>query len=495
MMKKHITILGLLFVSLIQSQNKFLDYDFWKKNPTIETIEALIAKGNSVTEKNTRAMDGITYAILGNTDAKTIKHLIEKQKIDVNTITHDERTYIFWAGYKGNLELVEFLLKKGAKTDVRDDKGNSITQFTTRGGVSDTKIYDLLFKNGLNPKEVTKDGRNLAHLYAQNMKNLNLLEYFSKKGIDILALDKNENGIFNFATVNRDVNILKQLIAKKAPTNLTSKNKENAFYFLTKGKFRGGNKLTLETVKYLENLGISPNFVTTSNENALHNLAFSVKNPKIITYFTNKGLNVNLTDDKGNTPFMNASFMNNKEVLEILSKGLKNINQQNKDGHSALTIAIRRNKPEIVEYLLKKGANISVKDNKKQSLAYHLVDAFRGNINDFKKKATLLTEKGLSLNEKLKSDNTLLHNAVKNEKLELVKELINLKLDVNAKNNENVTPLHLASMMNKNTDIIKFLLSVGADKNSKTIMGETAYKLASENEVFKKKKIDITFLK
>lgn len=480
-------------MSLIQAQNKFLNQKFWKQKPPIKTIEKYIKEGHNITERNNRGWNGITYAILNDINNNTLKHFFNKG-IDVNTITHDGRTYIFWAGYKGNLELMKYLLKKGAKTNLKDDKGNSLIQFVAIGGVSDPKVYDLLIENGLNPKEVTKNGRNLAHIYAQNMKDISLLNYFSKKGIDILAVDKNGNGIFNYASTNRDVTLLKQLIAKKAPTNLISKDKENAFYFLTRGRFRGGNKLTLEAIKYLENLGVSPSFVTANNENALHNLAFSAEEPKIFNHFINKGISVNLTNKRGNTPFMNAAYRNTEKVLEILSKGLKNINQQNKDGHSALTIAIRRNKPEIVEYLLKKGADISVKDKKKQSLAYHLVDAFR-DINDFKNKATLLTKKGLTLTEKLKNNNTLLHNAVKDEELELVKELINLKLDVNAKNNEDVTPLHLASMMNKNTEIIKFLLSVGADKNSKTIMGETAYELASENEVFKNKNIDITLLK
>lgn len=492
-MKKQLIIIALFVVSLTQAQNIFLDRKFWKQNPSIETIEKHIKDGQSITEKTNRGWNGIAYAILSDANNNTLKHFFDKG-IDVNTITHDERTYIFWAGYKGNLELMKYLLKKGAKTNLKDDKGNSIIQFVAIGGVSDPKVYDLLIENGLNPKEVTKNGRNLAHIYAQNMKDISLLNYFSKKGIDILAVDKNGNGVFNYASTNRDVTLLKQLIAKKAPSNLISKDKENAFYFLTRGRFRGGNKLTLEAIKYLENLGVSPSFVTANNENALHNLAFSAEESKIFNHFINKGISVNLTDERGNTPFMNAAYRNTEEVLEILSKGLKNINQQNKDGHSALTIAIRRNKPEIVEYLLKKGANISVKDKKKQSLAYHLVDAFR-DINDFKNKATLLTKKGLKLTEKLKNNNTLLHNAVKDEELELVKELISLKLDVNAKNDEDLTPLHLASMMNKNTEIIKFLLSVGADKNSKTIMGETAYELASENEVFKNKNIDITLLK
>ncbi len=494
-MKKYIVITVILMgIISVQAQNKFLNYDFWKKNPSKETIDILIEKGNSLTEKDRHGFDAVSYAILGRTNTKTIKYLIKKG-IDVNTITHDERTYIFWAGYRGNLELMKFLLKKGARTDLRDDKGNSLIQFTAMGGTNDTRIFNVCFENGSNSKELTKKGKNLAHIYAQNMSDVKMLDYFAKKGVAIFAVDTNGNGVFNYASKNRDLNVLKQLVAKKIPYNLISKNNENAFYFLTQGKRRGNVKIDLKTVKYFEKLGILPTFITTDNKNALHNLASSSKNTKIINYFIKKGADINLINNQGNTPFMIAAADNTKEVLNILSKGLKNSNHKNKKGHTALTFAIEENTPEIVEYLLKKGADASIKDKKGRNLGYFLVVNFRGKTEDFKRKMVLLQNNGFNIKELDKKGNSLLHYAIKKEKTPLVKELVTLGLDVNVKNKQGITPLHLASMMGKDTKIINYLLSVGADKNSKTNNNETPYQLAVENDVFKTKKIDVSFLK
>ena len=49
-------------------------------------------------------------------------------------------------------------------------------------------------------------------------------------------------------------------------------------------------------------------------------------------------------------------------------------------------------------------------------------------------------------------------------------------------------------MKAKNLEIISFLLNNGADKNIKTLFDESAYDLASENELLKKANIDLKLL-
>ena len=79
--------------------------------------------------------------------------------------------------------------------------------------------------------------------------------------------------------------------------------------------------------------------------------------------------------------------------------------------------------------------------------------------------------------------------------LELVKSVERFKVDVNAKNKEGFTALHKAAMNAQGDAILKYLLSVGAKKETATEFKETAYNLASENEYLKKNNIAIDFLK
>ncbi|MDE0536067.1 hypothetical protein OU788_07500 [Tenacibaculum sp. L6] len=50
-------------------------------------------------------------------------------------------------------------------------------------------------------------------------------------------------------------------------------------------------------------------------------------------------------------------------------------------------------------------------------------------------------------------------------------------------------------MQANNTDVINYLLSIGADKSITTDFEETVYDLAKENEVLKNQNININFLK
>ena len=79
--------------------------------------------------------------------------------------------------------------------------------------------------------------------------------------------------------------------------------------------------------------------------------------------------------------------------------------------------------------------------------------------------------------------------------MSLLKRLEGLDIDINKKNDEGNTPLHLAAMSTGNADILTYLISRGGDVTVKTDFEETVYDLAKENELLQQQKIDLDFLK
>ncbi|WP_108867811.1 ankyrin repeat domain-containing protein [Aquimarina aquimarini] len=486
-------ILVFSFFTQAQNKNIFLQRDFWKKKPDIETIQKKIDEGHSIYESNSHAMDAVSYAILENNPTPTISYLIDKG-IDVNKLTHDKRTYIFWAGYKGNLELMKYLIDKKAKTDIKDAHGYSLIQFIALGGVNNKEIYDFCIQNGSDITEKDKKGRNILLLYAQNIKGKDMLDYFTKKNISIHSTDTDGNGIFNYAAKARNKEALELLIKQGVSYKANPKTNENAFLFATKRRHRSTTKVEISFLQYLENLGLDPLLVSKTGNSALNNISSSVKNIEVFNYFIQKGANINQVAQNGNTPLIGASFRNTKEIVSLLLKKTKDINYQNNDGYTALTRAIRSNTVDIVEFLIKNGADITLKDKKGYDMGYHLVDGYRRNIGEFATKMNTLTSNGYTINTLQKDSNTLLHLAVKKGKLELVKQLVALQIDINSKNKNGYTALHIAAMTAKEDAIIKFLLESGADKTIKTELNESVYDLAKENEILQQKKITLTYL-
>ncbi len=494
-LKTVFTIITLSCISLCMAQeNIFLKRDYWKGNPSITQIESAIAAGNDITELNSNMFDAVCYALLENTDNATIKHLLTKKGNAVDKITHDGRTYIFWAAYRNNLEIMEHLVANGARADIKDSHGYNVINFAARGGQTNTALYDFLLAHNADINDTTNNGANALLLVAPSVTDFKTFNYFSSKGLDLKSTDNDGNGLFDYAARGGDIAILKKLKAKGLPYSTLNKLGGNAILMASKGI--ENDKNGLETFKYLESLGLQPNITDKEGYNPLHTIASKSNDIDLLKYFIDKGVAVNQKDKDGNTPFMNAANSNTIEVVKLLSNYVSDINTTNEKGHSALAMAVNKNSPEVVDFLLQKGANVNTVDAQGNTLAFYLLNNFnKKSPETFESKLKLLRANGLDLSIAQHNGNSLLHLAAKDNNMALLKRLEEFNIDINQKNNEGNTALHLAAMTSHDDAILKYLVEQGADKSTKTDFDESVYDLANENEILKNQKIALEFLK
>jgi ankyrin repeat protein len=496
MKSKYLLITYFIIVGVFaQESNVFHNRNFWKTNPSIQTIEKFIAEGNDITSLNKNAFDAVTWALIEKTDNSTIKYLLSKEGNDVNKLTHDGRTYIFWAAYKNNLEMMQYLIDKGAKTDIIDSHGYSVLNFAASTGQKDKELYEFLIKHGANPLlEKKQNGANALLLVAPFLDDLELINYFKSLGINEYSTDNSGNGLFNYAAKGGNILFLKQLIEKGYPYKDLNNHGGNAFLMASQG--RRGHTNSIEVYQFLESVGLEPNVVGKEGKNPLHNLAYRIKDKELFRFFLNKNVDVNHQDKNGNTPFMNAARNNELDVLQLMQPFVADINLKNNKGQTALSFAFSRNNFEVVEYLLQHKADITVKDKTGNSLAYYLLDTYDSKeTEEFEAKLNLLKSHNIPLNEVQSEGNTLLHFAVQKENLDLIKRIKDFNIEVDAKNDEGNTALHLAAMKAKDRSILEYLIEMGASKTIKTDFEESVYDLANENEILIEKNTDLEFLK
>ncbi len=483
-------ILAFGFFAASAQTNIFLDRAYWKSAPNISSIQAEMQKGNDPAELNSANYDPVVLAISEKVPNESIKFLVSQKGNDVNKLTHDGRTYIFWSATAGNTELMEFLLSKGATVDLIDDHGASPLNFAAGAGQMNTNVYDLLISKGIDlKKDRNDDGANALLLSAVADRDFVLLNYFTSKGLDINSTDANGNTIFNYVARTGKIDVLAKLIGRGVKYN------NNAFILASQGGRGSAN--TVELYQYLEGLKLNPATVGKDGETALHAIARKANQSEIIKYFVSKGVDINKADNGGNTAFMNAAASNRDlAVFDLLGAGNKDINQKNKSGISALAFAVRGNSPEVVAALIAKGADINVVDAHGDNLAYYLMQSYSSqNAADFDSKLKMLQDKGLNITAPQASGNTLYHLAVAKNDLSLLKKVEKFNLDKDARNKEGYTALHKAAMSAKDDRLIKYLLEIGAKKGIKTEFDETAYNLAAENELLSRNNVAIDFLK
>lgn len=493
------SILSILIVLLFSSEmlaqeNVFLSRDYWKANPSVEQIKLAITHGNNPSELNKNAFDAVVYALLEKTNDASIQYLLTLKGNEVEKRTHDSRTYIFWAAYKGNINIMKHLFYKGAVINITDSHGNTPVTFAAVTGQKKTAVYDLFEKHGaILHQEKDKDGVNALLLIAPYLESEKELSYFIKKGFTLADEDPKGNNIFNYAAKKGNISFLKLLIEKGVNPKVTNKEGGNAILYASQGTRNSKN--SLETYQLLENLGIEVNVIGDNGRNPLHSTAYRSDNLDLFSYLIKRDVDISLQDDGGRSPFMNAANRNTLKVIQFLSGYVKNFNIKDEKGHSALMMAVNRNATEVVSFLLKKGADIQAKDKEGNSLAYYLLNTFKAkDTKVFEAKLKLLQAQGLSMKQTQNGGNTLLHIAAKKNNLALLKRLIAFDIDVNAKNAEGYTALHIAAMKAENDAILKYLIHQGADKTVKTEFDETVLDLASENELLQKQNIKLNFL-
>ena len=134
---------------------------------------------------------------------------------------------------------------------------------------------------------------------------------------------------------------------------------------------------------------------------------------------------------------------------------------------TALNIAAHWEKNDIVELLIKRGANINFHIEPFRATPLHIA-AEKGN----HEMVSFLAENGANINAKNNYSSTALHLAAREGSIDNVRLLINKGADVNAKSDSGSTPLHRAASQG-HKEIVGLLIDAGSEVNSNDDFQET----------------------
>ncbi|OOV20471.1 ankyrin repeat domain-containing protein [Flavobacterium sp. LM4] len=503
---KKITFLGIAlasmtFVNAQTSKIKILDREFWQTKPDVTAVKAALNGFKFADVKN--GDDPLSLAISNDAPIEVIKYLADQPAIDFKRNIREGRTYLHVAASKPNAAAVDYLLQKGADMNFLCHHDQTALTFAGFSGTVNLDVIKAFEKHGLDLKKTypAKNDANILLLSVGSDTDFSITNYLISKGLSIQSLDNKGNNAFDYAVKYGKVSVLKKLVEKGV------KYSDKDLIFAAQGAFRKANKI--DVFQYLvEDLKIKPTVTSETKGNVLHYIVTKNNQEDIITYFFNKGVDINQTDKEGNTPFIGAAKSKESGLLTLLLPKVKNINTVNKKGESALSMAVTSGSSETIKLLLDKGADINVKDTAGNTLAYYLIQSYKGKGGrgvfsrdgedpnaDFDKKLATLKTAGLNFKTPQAEGNSLYHLAIEKNDSTLFKKLDGLGLDINAVNKEGNTPLHKAALSAKNDELLKFLVTQGAKKDIKTSFDETAYTLAKENETLIKNNVSVEFLK
>lgn len=223
--------------------------------------------------------------------------------------------------------------------------------------------------------------------------------------------------------------------------------------------------------------GVCIDAKSQDNRTALMAAAEENRDPEVIHVLLEADADIEAKDQFGSTALMNAARKSNVEAVRVLLEASADVEAKDEDGHTALMMAARDTvNPETVKVLLHAGADVNAKSEDGTTV---LMDALLWGIGineapEAVEIVKLLLQAGADTGVRDTLGGTLLTVAADGaNKPKMIKELIDVGLEVDARDNDGMTALMMASRWNS-PQVVKALLEVGADVNAKLEASTTA---------------------
>ncbi|MCL1814548.1 MAG: ankyrin repeat domain-containing protein [Treponema sp.] len=204
----------------------------------------------------------------------------------------------------------------------------------------------------------------------------------------------------------------------------------------------------------------------------LHLAAPEDKHREVAAMLLYNGASPNLRDEHGETPLHVVITLGRpRELIDLfLSRGA-DVTARNIEGKTALYLAVEHNRPGLIPSLLARRADVFAADNENITpLERAIIDK-----NDVVLDALLNDE---TIMQSDSSGNSLIHLAVKNKAdMELLELILSRSGELNARNQEGNTPLHIANIVNYEA-AGTMLISRGANIFAPNSKGENPLYLA-----------------
>ncbi|XP_055953567.1 uncharacterized protein LOC129989212 [Argiope bruennichi] len=490
----------------------------------LEVAKALI--DTKILNIDAKDRDGSTalHISIHHKHKKVLKHLIDC-KANINELDLKKQSPLHLAIKSCNDEIIQLFIGKGKGVEDININASTLLQMSV---ISGNKTFtEEMIKNGCDCLIRDEEGRTLLHLAAES-NQIEIIKFLAKR-MSTISDWKDRNGHFPlyYAVKNNYKNAVLELIDNDISveeyesiemavrsgykdildillknckrdfiTNLCKFRLQNGFSLLHLATVNGHLSVVETLLKFRIDIDAT---VPENGMTSLH-LAIKYDHTEIVEMLVRKKANVNIQSEDGHTPLHLASADGSIRMIEILLNVGAKLSIRNKsnqlpvelaaaNGHliavkilletqeenlnNLLHIAAKNGNLEIAKYLIGKNCDLHFRDSMHLKPIHVAVQ--HGHLD--------IVKLFLKSDESLK-DNTLLHLAVSRSNLDLVKFLIDEKVDLNAPDENGNTSVHLAAI-HGNKNILEILLHNGAYYDSLNNLNRQAEDLAQGGHIKK----------
>ena len=483
-----------------------------------DILEMLLSAGADVNAKNSFGNTPLHLTVTLNRDRASAETLLD-YGASLEFRNKSGNTALLEAIDRENSEIAILLLQRGADIFARNKEGDSPLSLSLKKGVSVLSWF--LDSSNINAQN--NEGNTPLHMAVSLEANADVFRYLLENGAGIDNRNFAGDTPFHLA-VRQELLTLTEAFLKQGgdfyiennqgETPLSLAFEKGALFtesFLIPEVIEKTDKLEYtplfhavlwelpDIVRVIIDKGADYNRHSLTGSTPLHE-AVKTGNLEVTGILLRAGADVNSTDQQGNTPLHEIVYWNSLPMADLLISAGSDINKKNLEGRSPFHEAVKGGDFEMCSYLIKKGANLDTRDNSGKTALFDTI--LEENVTLMQ----LLISQGASIQKRDNQGNTPLHAAVIIGNREAINYLFRLNADifatnkqnaspltmmirrggdnlkefitienVNARDNNGNTPLHIAAQMKAPVSTLQLLLDKGADREARNNLGERAY--------------------
>lgn len=317
---------------------------------------------------------------------------------------------------------------------------------------------------------IDEEGRIALRLVFES-KDLNLLKLLlTKDNINLPVTDDGYTPLWHAVKINR-LEFIEHIIEKGGDVNIRNLSGMTLLMFASSQKHKSGVGAinnSCEIIKLLIEHNAPLQDQDSKGCTALHYACSGGCFECVNLLFREDSLN--LLTARGQTLLITATSGNHPEIVDYLVKKGANLDQADLQGYTAFHYACSLGHMEVLKQVL-----IDVNKATTNGLTPLILASGKGHIEVVR----YLIELGAQQDLKQNLGKTALHGACANGRLDVVKELLksNAETKINITDNNGMTPLMEAVCKNQ-LEVVRYLISQGADQKLEEKENGTAFHLA-----------------
>ncbi|KAF5306570.1 hypothetical protein FQR65_LT07297 [Abscondita terminalis] len=446
-----------------------------------------------VSDVNLKNMDGDTVLGLSirNENFEMAKFLND-ENADVNVSNNTGMTPFLYAC---KIELVDVIKKMRSKViDINWQNTNGQTALHLSIESENFDVARFLIEEGADVN-VTDNFDTTPFFLACRFCSTEMVKKVKPTVTDINWQNRRGETALHVSLENERLDIARFLIDEGADVNVTDNYRTTPFLLASK----------IGAIDLTKSLRTDLDWQNLHGETALH-LAFKNMNvDDVACFLIDEGADVNLTDNTGSSAFLSACTLEKLELIKKMRRQIADVNSQRNDGETALHLSLKHRNFDISRFLIGESADVNLMNDLDMSSFFYACKFAKADIvekmlpmvedvnlqinqigttalyaaleNESFDVAHLVIDAGADVNLTNDVGMTAFIYACKIGNIELVKKMRPLVANIDLQNNHGETALHV-SVANNHLDVARFLVDEGADVNATDENVVTPYYLA-----------------